>query len=1084
MSERSIDIEVDAAKIADEIRQAAQESITEEDLRVRVEKILREVCEPLGIPWARYERTTVVRGLRSDALYGNVILEYENPDAFKTKGGFDRAVEQLKNYIEEEAERAKAPLNRFFGVALDGFKIGFVRYSVRFKDWNVEKPVVVNSYSVLKLLEAIRGLARKPLDADLLIKDFGPGSKVAKDAVKVFYKRIMDAQTHRSRMLFNDWRRVFSQVCAYSPEKIKGLEEVYGIPKDKIDYEALLFAVHTYYALVMKLLAAEVAVLFGGFFLKSYAKKLESAYIKSTELLQSELKELEEGGIFVNLGIENFLEADYFAWYLDEWDDEVANAVVGVVKKLSEYEPGTAELEPDVIRDLFKRLYQNLVPKKIRHDLGEYYTPDWLAELLLNEAGFTVENFEKLVKEKGVEAPLDLRLLDPACGSGTFLVLAVKRVKEYAIEHFLEEKALGKIVKNIVGFDLNPLAVLASRANYLLALGELIRVATVRVELPVYFADSILAERKSTYAGIEYALKTIVGTFSVPVAVVEKGILGKALSLIEECVHHSYSQREFKERATREFSVLSENEVLELANLFVQMLKLEKAGKNKIWTRVLKNSFAPLFVGKFDFVVGNPPWINWESLPEDYRNATISLWEKYGLKARATAKQFELGKMRRDISMVFVYACADRYLEKDGFLGFLITQMVFKTKGAEVFRRFNLPDGSMPLKVLKVHDMITLKPFEGAANMTSMIILQKGKHNKYPVPYILWEKEERCDATNITLDEAFKLCSQKELVAVPIDDKDRTSTWLTAIPSAVSLFGKVTGTSAYKAYAGVYTGGANGVYWVKIMKKSADELIIENLYDCGKKKLPMEIGSIEKDLIHGLIRSGDTKKWNPQLQYYVILPHTEQTDWHAISESKMKVDFPKTYSYFTKFKQILLQRSAYTLLRKGHPFYIMVDIHKHSFAPYKVAWKRMGSEIEAAVLSPTSDPYIGKKPLIPQETISFISLENQEEAHYLCAILNSTEVNALVKSFSQLGGKSFATPSILEQIKIPKFDAKNKVHVKLAELSKEAHELAIKDDEKALTKIENEIDALVAEFYGLSSKELQSLKEQKEINPE
>ena len=1078
MSERSIDIEVDAAKIADEIRQVAQESITEEDLRVRVENILRRVCEPLGIPWARYERRTVVRGLRSDALYGNVILEYENPDAFKTRAGFDRAVEQLKSYIAEEAERAKVTFNRFFGVALDGFKVGFVRYSVRLKDWDVEKPVVVNRYSVLKLLEAIRGLARKPLDADLMIKDLGPGSRVAKDSVNVFYKRIMEAKTGRSRMLFDDWRRVFSQVCAYSPEKVKGLEDVYGIEKDKIDYEALLFAVHTYYALVMKILAAEVAVLFGGFFLKSYTKKLESAYLKGAELLHSELKELEEGGIFVNLGIENFLEADYFAWYLDEWDDEVATAVLGVVKKLSEYEPGTAELEPDVIRDLFKKLYQNLVPKTIRHDLGEFYTPDWLAELLLNEAGFTVENFEKVAKEKGAEAPLDLRLLDPACGSGTFLILAIKRIKEYAIEHFLEEKALGKIVKNIVGFDLNPLAVMASRANYLLALGELIRVATVHVELPVYFADSILAERKSTYAGIEYSLKTIVGTFSVPVAVVEKGILGKALSLIEECVHHSYSQREFKERATREFNVLSENEVLELANLFVQILKLEKAGKNKIWTRVLKNSFAPLFVGKFDFVVGNPPWINWESLPEDYRNATISLWEKYGLKARATAMQFELGKMRRDISMLFVYACADRYLEKDGFLGFLITQMVFKTKGAEVFRRFNLPDGSMPLKVLKVHDMVTLKPFEGAANMTSMIILQKGKHNKYPIPYILWEKEERCDATNLTLDEAFRFCSQKEIVAVPIDDKDRTSTWLTAIPSAVSLFSKVTGTSAYKAYAGVYTGGANGVYWVKIMKKSADGLIIENLYDCGKKKLPKEIALLEKDLVHGLIRSGDIKKWNPQLQYYVILPHTEQTDWRAIPESKMKVDFPKTYSYFTKFKKILLQRSAYTLLRKGHPFYIMVDIHKHSFAPFKVAWKRMGSEIEAAVLSPTTDPYIGEKPLIPQETISFIPLENPEEAHYVCAILNSAEVNTLVKSFSQLGGKSFATPSILEQIKIPKFDAKNKVHVRLAELSEKAHELAKKDDKKALTKIENEIDELVAELYGLSNKELQSIKEQ------
>jgi len=405
---QSVEIEVDAAEVAEEIRQAAQESITEEDLRVRVENILRTgICEPLGIPWARYERTTVVSRLRSDALYGKVILEYENPNAFKTRSGFEKAVEQLKNYITEEAERAKAPLNLFFGVALDGFKIGFVRYSVRLKNWDLQKPVAVNSYSVLKLLEAIRGLARKPLDADLMIKDLGPGSRVAKDAVNIFYKRIMDAKTERSRMLFDDWRRVFSQVCAYSPDKIEGLEKVYGIEKDKTDYEALLFAVHSYYALVMKLLAAEVAVLFGGFFLKSYTRKLETAYLKSTKLLRGELKELEEGGIFVNLGIENFLEADYFAWYLDEWDDEVANAVIGVVKKLSEYEPGTAELEPDAIRDLFKRLYQNLVPKKIRHDLGEYYTPDWLAELVLNEVDFTVENFEKIVKKENTEVPLD-----------------------------------------------------------------------------------------------------------------------------------------------------------------------------------------------------------------------------------------------------------------------------------------------------------------------------------------------------------------------------------------------------------------------------------------------------------------------------------------------------------------------------------------------------------------------------------------------------------------------------------------------------------------------------------------------------
>lgn len=787
---QSVDVEVDAAKIAEEIREAAQESITEEDLRVRVENILRiRVCEPLGIPWARYERTTVVSGLRSDALYGKVILEYEHPDAFKTRSGFEKAVNQLKKYITEEAERAKAPLNRLFGVALDGFKIGFVRYSARTKNWIVQQPTPVNRYSVLKLLEAIRGLGRKPLDADLMIKDLGPGSRVAKNAVKVFYKRIKDTETKRSRMLFDDWRRVFSQVCAYSPAKIEGLEKVYGIEKDKTDYEALLFAVHSYYALVMKLLAAEVAVLFGGFFLKSYTRKLETAYLKDVELLRRELIELEEGGIFVNLGIENFLEADYFAWYLDEWDNEVANSVIGVVKKLSEYEPGTAELEPDVIRDLFKRLYQNLVPKKIRHDLGEYYTPDWLAELLLNEAGFTVENFENIAKNKGTEAPLDLRLLDPACGSGTFLVLAIKRVKEYAREHFLEEKALAKIIKNIIGFDLNPLAVLASRANYLLALGELIRAATIPIELPVYFADSILAHKRTTITGVEYVLKTTVGTFSVPVEIVERGILGKALSLIEECVHHNDSRREFEERVLKELNMLEESEVSALANLFVQVSELEKIGKNRIWTRVLKNSFAPLFSGLFDYVVGNPPWINWESLPKDYREHSRNLYDKYRLITWTS----KVGAVKTDISILFTYVCLDKYLKPTGDFGFLITQSVYKSESAEDFRRFYISykETPIPVKVLKVHDMVRLKPFEGAQNRTSVIIIRKGKETTYPLPYVMWKKKKRRSLDQeASLEEIMKLTRRLELVAAPITSNVR-SPWATARPEAIEALKKV-----------------------------------------------------------------------------------------------------------------------------------------------------------------------------------------------------------------------------------------------------------------------------------------------------
>ena len=111
---------------------------------------------------------------------------------------------------------------------------------------------------------------------------------------------------------------------------------------------------------------------------------------------------------------------------------------------------------------MLKRLYQYLVPKRIRHDLGEYYTPDWLAELVISEIGY--------------DGNLNKRFLDPTCGSGTFLVLAIKRARQYALDHFVDEtETLEGILKNIVGFDLNPLAVLSARTNYLIALGKLIK---------------------------------------------------------------------------------------------------------------------------------------------------------------------------------------------------------------------------------------------------------------------------------------------------------------------------------------------------------------------------------------------------------------------------------------------------------------------------------------------------------------------------------------------------------------------------------------------------------------------------------
>ena len=136
---------------------------------------------------------------------------------------------------------------------------------------------------------------------------------------------------------------------------------------------------------------------------------------------------------------------------------------------------------PDTSRDLLKKLYQQLFPKTLRRDLGEYYTPDWLAEHVLNQLEYAGDP--------------DKRLLDPACGSGTFLVMAINRIRRWYDEHretcqYGESELCRKILANVVGFDLNPLAVMAARTNYLIAIRDLIGHVD-QVEIPVYLCDSI-----------------------------------------------------------------------------------------------------------------------------------------------------------------------------------------------------------------------------------------------------------------------------------------------------------------------------------------------------------------------------------------------------------------------------------------------------------------------------------------------------------------------------------------------------------------------------------------------------------------
>ena len=863
---------------------------------------------------------------------------------------------------------------------------------------------------------------------------------------------------------FSQWRILFGEVCGYDVygknDKIAKLGLHYGIPN--ASPPALLFAVHTYYAVFIKLLAAEIASSFSPLGV-GVLKKCVGA--PTTAKLREEMQALEQGGIWAQLGITNFLEGDLFSWYLPAWDDVLAGIVRSMVTEMDRYDPTTLSVDPAESRDLLKKLYHHLFPKSVRHDLGEYYTPDWLAEQTLDELGY--------------DGDPDKRLLDPSCGSGTFLVMAINRVRTWYDTHrhecgFGDGELVEKILRNIIGFDLNPLAVMAARTNFLIAIRGLLK-TTGAVELPIYLCDAVLTPSKygDLFTGVALdkvrKLRTSVGDFNIPAEVTDdRELIGKYAEVLESCVRQRYSGSEFLARCETEGLPTTEAALHKI--LYEQLRDLDAENKNGIWARIIKNAFAPLFIGPVDFVAGNPPWINWESLPGDYRDAMKPLWKDYGLFT-LSGHSARLGGGKKDLSMLFVYAAADNYLRVGGRLGFVITQTVFKTKGAgDGFRRltYGFPH-TIYLKPISVADLSALQVFEGATNRTAIFVCEKSKTKfTYPVPYTVWRGAGRI-AQEDTQDQVLAKTTRHAFGAVPVNPDLPNSPWLTAPPAALIGIQKAIGQSKYKAYAGCCT-WMNGVYWVKVLDKLPNgNLLIENLWDVGKIKVECVQTVIEADLVYPLLRGRDVKRWNAEPSAHIILAQDPETR-AGIPETVMKRQYPKTYEYLKRFEKELRGRSGYKKYYKSNaPFYSMYNVGPQSLAATKTAWCDMGIGVRVASTNADISGEIEKSKIsIMGPHSMFVPTVNENESKFLEAALNSTPAQLIVASYGMTTGM---TTHVVEYVAIPKFNPENSTHIQLAALSERCHTAALADP-AALPALQTQIDCLAATLWGITDDEL------------
>ena len=221
------------------------------------------------------------------------------------------------------------------------------------------------------------------------------------------------------------------------------VETLYGYKPD-----LSLFVDHTYLAILAKI--------------ATYLK------LNNNKPNKGEIIKVVSGKYFIDKGITNFTD-DFSSCFLNsKMQEESFASLRAIIETLSKYDFSKID------EDIFREIYEEIVERKERHKAGEYYTPEWLVQLILNNA---------LALQGGGKSGVAPKILDPSCGSGTFLYRTIR----YLIER---GASLGDIIKNVAGIDINPIATIITKANYLIAISDLIG-DSKEITLPICTRDCL-----------------------------------------------------------------------------------------------------------------------------------------------------------------------------------------------------------------------------------------------------------------------------------------------------------------------------------------------------------------------------------------------------------------------------------------------------------------------------------------------------------------------------------------------------------------------------------------------------------------
>ncbi len=558
-----------------------------------------------------------VRG-RADALLGQTVLEFKRDLRSETRD----AEEELARYL---ADRQAQTGLAFIGIATDGAR--FLTYELRHR-------------TLVRLAEYVPS-ADRPRDLLLWLDSavaLGSGLAPEPEVIRRELGRESIAYDRARAGLAEAWQEVAAHPDAALKRQLWAqlLQRVYG---SDVDQDELFFQ-HTYLTVVAKTMA--------------------------TRVLGIELpgpRELLEGRPFRDAGISGAVESDFFDWVLGaSGGGELVGRIAAQVARFQ---------LSDVKADVLKTLYESLIDPRQRHDLGEYYTPDWLAERMCVRA---------------IPDPLHQRVLDPACGSGTFPFHAVRRLLAAAdAAGMTNREALARCCEQVMGIDVHPVAVIVARVTYLLALGEARLRDRPALAIPIYLGDALQWNTQSFMAEREVLIAVPDGpTLLFPFAVTREpavfdAVIGGMLDFIEHAADASAFGAWLKLRGIDDAA-----DVAALARTFEDLSRLSAAGRNHIWGYVARNLSRPIWLSseaqRADVVIGNPPWLSYRYMAPETQERFRAECQARGLWAGGRLATHQ------DLSAYFFARSVELYLKDGGTIAFVMPHAAITRQQFEGFR--------------------------------------------------------------------------------------------------------------------------------------------------------------------------------------------------------------------------------------------------------------------------------------------------------------------------------------------------------------------------------------------------------------